>query len=67
MAVINVRAKDDTVERLKKIAEKTNSSQAEVISKSLDVLDDFMICKMEMTENEINQLPLHLKLIFKKI
>ena len=67
MAVINVRAKDDTVERLKKIAEQTNSSQAEVISKSLDVLDDFMICKMEMTENEINQLPLHLKLIFKKI
>ena len=67
MAVINVRAKNDTVERLKKIAEQTNSSQAEVISKSLDVLDDFMICKMEMTENEINQLPLHLKLIFKKI
>ncbi len=67
MAVINVRAKDDTVERLKKIADQTNSSQAEVVSKSLDVLDDFMICKMEMTEDEINQLPLHLKLIFKKI
>lgn len=67
MAVINVRAKDDTVERLKKIAEQTNSSQAEVISKSLDILDDFMICKAEMTEDEINQLPLHLKLIFKKI
>jgi hypothetical protein len=67
MASINVRAKNQVIERLKNIAEITGYSQAEVISRSLDILDDFMICKKEMSKEEIEQLPIHLQLIFKKI
>ena len=67
MANINVRAKDATIEKLKRIADATDNSQGEVIEKALDILEDFLICKQEMSQKEIDSLPLAMKLIIKKI
>mgnify|MGYP001424496565 CR=1 FL=1 len=67
MANINVRAKDATIDRLKEIASCTGESQADVIAKALEILDDFMLCKKEMSIEEQEKLPLAMKLIIKKI
>lgn len=67
MANINVRAKDSTSNKLKEIAAINGESQADVIARALDILEDFMLCKKSMSKEEIDSLPLAMQLIIKKV
>lgn len=52
MANINVRAKEDTIELLKEIADKTRDSQSQVIDKALIVYNEYLKLQ-ESTMKEI--------------
>lgn len=52
MANINVRAKDDTIELLKEISEKTRDSQSQVIDKALIVYNEYL----KLQENTMKEI-----------
>lgn len=69
MANINVRAKDNTILKLKAITEKTNFSQGDVVEKALFLYDDLLLLKKEASKKEKNEdiLNLFIKLILNRL
>lgn len=67
MANINVRAKDNTTDRLKRLTEATGESQASVIDTALALLEEMRMCKENMEDGEKNSLPLSIKIILSRI